>query len=206
MTRVLLFHLLFELFDSKTLQRIGKRWLNSLNINSLHPELWKSISNFFLNEATTCAVLHISNVWFTANDVLPAPMCFSKTAKNCFSKKINMAAKRSHSGRLLKLKYEVLQELDKRTPPKDLAEKYSIPKNTISTWKENSEKILACYEKGLDSKRIKPVEYNKFFQENWLMSRLKKLFICRLLCSCFQILVSCIPSSALTEIQKPCFW
>ena len=159
MTRVLLFHLLFELFDSKTLQRIGKRWLNSLNINSLHPELWKSISNFFLNEATTCAVLHISNVWFTANDVLPAPMCFSKTARK--------------EGR---------------------------------TWKENRGKILACYEKGLDSKRIKPVEYNRFFQENWLMSRLKKLFICRLLCSCFQILVSCIPSSALTKIQKPCFW
>ena len=47
-----------------------------------------------------------------------------------------MAAKRSHSDKLLKSKYEVLQELDKRTTQKDLTEKYSIPKNTISTWKK----------------------------------------------------------------------
>ena len=33
-------------------------------------------------------------------------------------------------------KYEVLQELDKGTTQKDLTEKYSIPKNTISTWKK----------------------------------------------------------------------
>ena len=81
---------------------------------------------------------------------------------------MNMAAKSSHSDRSLKLKYEVLQELDKETPQKDLAEKYSIPKKakTISTWKKNRAKILACYEKRLGSKRIKPVEYHRFFQEN----------------------------------------
>ena len=67
-----------------------------------------------------------------------------------------MAAKRSHSDRSLKLKDEVLQELDKEPPQNDLAEKYSILKNTISAWKNNRVKISACYEKGLDSKRIKP--------------------------------------------------
>ena len=39
-----------------------------------------------------------------------------------------MTAKCSQSYRSLKLKYEVLQELDKGTPQKDFAEKYSIPK------------------------------------------------------------------------------
>ena len=47
-----------------------------------------------------------------------------------------MAAKRSHSGRSLELKYEMFQELDKATPQKDLVENYSILKNTISTWKK----------------------------------------------------------------------
>ena len=56
----------------------------------------------------------------------------------------------------LKVKYEVLQELDKGTAQKDLAEKYSIPKNIKLTWKKNRATTLACYEKGLDSKRIKP--------------------------------------------------
>ena len=70
-----------------------------------------------------------------------------------------MAAKRSHSDRSLELKYEMFQELDKATPQKDLVENYSILKNTISTWKKNRTKILACYEKGLDSNRIKPEMY-----------------------------------------------
>ena len=34
---------------------------------------------------------------------------------------------------------------------------------------------------------------------------MKNLFVCRLLWSCFQTSVPCIPSSALTETQKPCF-
>ena len=63
-----------------------------------------------------------------------------------------MAAKHSHSDISVKSKYKVLQELDKGTPQKDLAEKYSIPKNIMSTRK----KILACYKKGLDLKSIKP--------------------------------------------------
>ena len=57
-----------------------------------------------------------------------------------------MAAQRSHSDRSLKVKCEVLQELEKGASQKDLAQKYAIPPNTIST----------SYEKGLNSKRIKP--------------------------------------------------
>ena len=50
----------------------------------------------------------------------------------------------------------MLQDLDKVTSQKNLAEKYSIPQITISTWKKSRAKVLAGYEKGLDSKRIKP--------------------------------------------------
>ena len=67
-----------------------------------------------------------------------------------------MAAQRSHSDRSLKVKCEVLQELEKGASQKDLAQKYTIPPNTISTWKKNKNKIFASYEKGLNSKRIKP--------------------------------------------------
>ena len=67
-----------------------------------------------------------------------------------------MAAQRSHSDRSLKVKCEVLQELEKGASQKDLAQKYAIPPNTISTWKKNKNKIFASYEKGLNSKRIKP--------------------------------------------------
>ena len=82
-----------------------------------------------------------------------------------------MAEKCSHSDRSLKLKYKVLQELHKGTPQKDLAEKYSILKNTISTWKKNRAKILACYEKGLDLKIIKPEMYENISKAlmKWLL-------------------------------------
>ena len=70
-----------------------------------------------------------------------------------------MAAKRSQPGRSFKLKYKVIQELGKGIPQQKFAEKYSISKSTISTWKKNRAKILACFKKGLDSKRIKPEMY-----------------------------------------------
>ena len=70
---------------------------------------------FFLKRNQCIAVLHISNMWFATDDILPAPMCCSKTAKSCVAREIIMAAKRSYSDRSLNLKYEVLQELDKET-------------------------------------------------------------------------------------------
>ena len=51
-----------------------------------------------------------------------------------------MAAKRSNFDRSLKLEYEMLQELDKGILKKVLAEKYSIPKNTITKRKKNKGK------------------------------------------------------------------
>ena len=57
---------------------------------------------FFLKRCHWIAVLHI--------DDLPAPTCCSKTVKSCVLRRINVAAKRSHSDISLKLKYEVLQD------------------------------------------------------------------------------------------------
>ena len=45
-----------------------------------------------------------------------------------------MAAKRSHSDKHLKVKYQVLQELKKGPFQKDLAEKNAIPPNAISSF------------------------------------------------------------------------
>ena len=142
--------LLLELFDSNTLKRIVKRGLNTLNF-----ELRKNILYFFFKQSHCITVLHISNVWFAANDVLPAPMCYYKIAKSSFTIKDQRGSKAFPLWQSLKLKYEVLQELDKGALQKDFAEKYSIPKNTILTWKKNRAKLLACYEKGSDPKRIK---------------------------------------------------
>ena len=65
---------------------------------------------FFLKRSYCIAALHIANVWFVANDVLPAIMCCSKTSKSCVLKKINVTAKRCHFDRSLKVKYKVFQE------------------------------------------------------------------------------------------------
>ena len=48
----------------------------------------------------------------------------------------------------------MLQNLDKVTFQKILAEKYSTSKNTILTWKKNRANILAGFEKGFDSSGI----------------------------------------------------
>ena len=79
---------------------------------------------------------------------------------------------KANSGRSLKVKYEVLQELEKGVSQKDLAQKYAIPSNTISTWKKNKNKIFESYEKRLNSKRIKPEVFetiNKTLMK-WLLN------------------------------------
>ena len=85
---------------------------------------------------------------------------------------LNMAATQSYSDRSLKLKCEVLQDLEKGASQKDLAQKYAIPPNTISTWKKNKKKIFESYEKGLNSERIKPEVFetiNKALMK-WLLN------------------------------------
>ena len=95
---------------------------------------------FFLKQNHCIAVLHIANVWFAPNDVFPAPMYCNKTTKNLVSRKVNIAAKRSHTDRK---KYKMLQELLKEEVRKviemleDLAFFQNIGK-VLSSWSEKS--------------------------------------------------------------------
>ena len=45
--------------------------------------------------------------------------------------------------------------MEKGLPNKDVATKYGVPKNTISTWIKNKDKILSSLEKGQNVKRRK---------------------------------------------------
>ena len=95
---------------------------------------------FFLKQNHCIAVLHIANVWFAPNDVFAAPMYCNKTTKNLVSRKVNIAAKRSHTDRK---KYKMLQELLKEEVRKviemleDLAFFQNIRK-VLWSWSEKS--------------------------------------------------------------------
>ena len=56
--------------------------------------------------------------------------------------------KKARSTLPIKRKYKALQDISSGRPKKFVAEKYGVPKNTISTWLANREKILAAYESG----------------------------------------------------------
>ena len=47
-------------------------------------------------------------------------------------------------------KCQVLRELEKGLSNKDVTEKYSVPKNTISTWIKNKSKYFAALEQSLN--------------------------------------------------------
>ena len=53
-----------------------------------------------------------------------------------------MATKRKHHKVTFKVKYEALKELEKGRPNKNVANHFSIPGNTLATWKKNKEKIF----------------------------------------------------------------
>ena len=55
----------------------------------------------------------------------------------------------------LKEKYEALKDFEKGVANKDVAVKYGIPRNTVSTWLKNKEKIVSAFESGKDPKRLK---------------------------------------------------
>ena len=68
------------------------------------------------------------------------------------SHKIKMATvstKRQRTEKSMKVKYEALKELEKGVPHKDVAARFGVPKNTLSTWKKNKAKIIESYESGL---------------------------------------------------------
>ena len=51
--------------------------------------------------------------------------------------------------------------MEKGTRHKDVASLFGVPKNTLSTWKKNKDKIFEKYNSGLISKRVKPEKYEE---------------------------------------------
>ena len=66
-----------------------------------------------------------------------------------------VAQKRQHVNKTLQEKCQALKHIEKGLPNKDVATKYGLPKNTISTWIENKDKTLPSLEKGQNVKRRK---------------------------------------------------
>jgi len=70
--------------------------------------------------------------------------------------------KRKHNEVTLKVKYEALRDLEEGMSNKDASIKYSVPSSTLSTWKNNKEKIfLAFKNSSLKRQRVKTDKYEK---------------------------------------------
>ena len=73
-----------------------------------------------------------------------------------------MATQREHYEvtSTLKVKYEVLKELEKRKPNKDVANHFSIPGSTLAIWKKNKEKFCEAFQNSsLKQQRVKTGTY-----------------------------------------------
>ena len=88
-----------------------------------------------------------------------------------------MAAKRKLAVKTLAEKCKALKDLEKGISNKDVAEKYGVPKNTVSTWVKNKEKLLSALEKS-SCKRRKIRESNYADVDNvvfkWFLSQRSK--------------------------------
>jgi hypothetical protein len=56
--------------------------------------------------------------------------------------------KRKLSTKTLSTKYEALKKIERGIPKKDVAAEYNVPRNTLSTWLKNKEKIVNAFESG----------------------------------------------------------
>ena len=69
---------------------------------------------------------------------------------------INMSGeKRKLDIKSSKEKYKALKDLEKGLLNKNVAVKYGISRNTVSTWLKNKEKIVSAFESGKNPKRLK---------------------------------------------------
>ena len=76
-----------------------------------------------------------------------------------FTVMASVATKHRAENKSYKIKYKALKELEKGTPHKDVASLFGVPKNTLSTWKKNKDKIFEKYNSGLIWKRVKQEKY-----------------------------------------------
>ena len=66
---------------------------------------------------------------------------------------VTIASKRKLNIKSIKDKYSALKEVEDRKTKSQVAAKYGIPKNTLSTWLKNKDKISEATNKGSNSKR-----------------------------------------------------
>ena len=64
-----------------------------------------------------------------------------------------VAGKHKLNEKSIKDKYCVLKEVEDGKTKSQVAAKYGIPKNTLSTWLKNKDKIFEATKKGSNSKR-----------------------------------------------------
>ena len=79
------------------------------------------------------------------------------------------SSKQQRYDKSYKIKYKALKEIEKGTPRRDVPRMFEVPKNTLSTWKKNKEKIYENYER-----RAKPQNYeavNKAVMKSLLIMR-----------------------------------
>ena len=75
-----------------------------------------------------------------------------------------MATKRKHFLKPVHEKYQALLEVESGGKKKDIAEKYGVPLNTLSTWIKNANKIKQTFQSGdqnLARKRLKVGKYEE---------------------------------------------
>ena len=67
-----------------------------------------------------------------------------------------VAGKLKYTHKTLREKCQALKDLEKGESNKDLAAKYNVPKNTLSTWVKNKEELFDALKKGTNAKKRKP--------------------------------------------------
>ena len=72
-----------------------------------------------------------------------------------FVLKMLLAGKRKYIYKTLREKCHALKELEKEESNKDIAAKYNVARNTLSTWVKNKENLFDALKKGANVKRQK---------------------------------------------------
>ena len=73
-----------------------------------------------------------------------------------------MSVKRKLNTKTLKKKCDILSHIEKGMTNKEATDKFGVPKNTISTWIKNKEKIFQALEESAPcTKKVRGCQYEK---------------------------------------------
>ena len=91
-----------------------------------------------------------------------------------FVLKILVEGKRKYTHKTLRQKCQALKNLEKGESNENVAAKYNVPKNTLSTWVKNKEKLFDALKKGNNVKRQKLKSGNHVLMDqaifNWFLN------------------------------------